>query len=199
MENRQLPARGRPRKSGAGQTRERILDSAEEPISAPITVLLSKAECDSSNDACAERAQNAAHDRPSAFSDSSDSSLETGRAIHRIFEGVASRFIAMLREACPELSPEEFHWRLVCILGGMTYLLAEPGRVRRLVGPGFEALDKDAAMACAMPFLGAGMSAPPARTVPGGAQSRVARAGAGDLDAFQKHTLKPTAGTSSPA
>ena len=30
MENRQLPARGRPRKSGAGQTRERILDSAEE-------------------------------------------------------------------------------------------------------------------------------------------------------------------------
>ena len=31
----------------------------------------------------------------------SDSSLETGRAIHRIFEGVASRFIAMLRRSLP--------------------------------------------------------------------------------------------------
>ena len=262
MENRQLPARGRPRKSGAGQTRERILDSAEElfaqhgfqkvslraitgrvgvnvalvkyyfgnKINLLNAVLERRAApiIDHRNrlfDACAERAQETgrldadeiieAYIGPVLLSKAgdssnermqrmiglafSDSSLETGRAIHRIFEGVASRFIAMLREACPELSPEEFHWRLVCILGGMTYLLAEPGRVRRLVGPGFEALDKDAAMACAMPFLGAGMSAPPARTVPGGAQSRVARAGAGDLDAFQKHTLKPTAGTSSPA
>jgi len=129
----------------------------------------------------------------------SDSSLEMGRAIHRIFRGVAGRFIAMLREACPELSAEEFHWRLVCILGGMTYLLAEPGRVRRLVGPEFDALDKNVAMACAMPFLEAGMSAPPARPVSAGAAGLGAGAGAGDRDAFQTHTSTPAARTSSAA
>ena len=162
---------------------------AREIIEAYVApVLLSNAE-DSSN----ERMQRMIG---IAFS---DSSLEMGRAIHRIFRGVASRFIAMLREACPELSPEEFNWRLVCVLGGMTYLFAEPGRVRRLVGPEFDALDKNVAMASAMPFLAAGMSAPPARPVPAGTPRRGAGAGQGDRGAFQMHTPNPAAGTSSPA
>ena len=199
MEKRQLPARGRPRKNGAGQTRQRILDSAEELFAqhgfqkvslraitgrAGVNVALVKYYfgnkinllnavlerraapiIDHRNrlfDACAERARKTgrldageiieAYIGPVLLSKAgdssnermqrmiglafSDSSLETGRAIHRIFEGVASRFIAMLREACPELSPEEFHWRLVCILGGMTYLLAEPAGCADWSAPG---------------------------------------------------------------
>lgn len=257
-----MSARGRPRNSSADQTRERLLDSAEElfaqhgfqevslraitgragvnvalvnyyfgnKISLLNAVLERRAApiIDRRNrllDACAERAEKTgrldageiieAYIAPVLLSNAedtsnermqrmigvafSDSSLEMGRAIHRIFRGVASRFIAMLREACPELSPEEFHWRLVCILGGMTYLLAEPGRVRRLVGTEFDALDKNVAMASAMPFLTAGMSAPPARPIATGAPSPGATVRAGDRDAFRIHTSKPTAGTGSPA
>jgi len=129
----------------------------------------------------------------------SDSSLETGRAIHRIFRDVARRFIAMLREACPELSAQEFHWRLVCVFGGITYLLAEPGRVRRLVGPEFDASDKSAAIACAMPFLAAGMSAPPAPT--GSKRSaKPRRKGTRRVTKTPaEHASKPTARTGSPA
>ena len=225
MEKRRVSNRGRPRKRRSGQTKERILDSAEELFArhgfqkvslraitgeAGVNVALINyyfgnkigllnavlerraapiiAHRNRLLDACAERARKtgrldagevieayigpvlrtdaggASNDRMQrmigfAFS---DSSLETGRAIHRIFQAVASRFIAMLREACPDLSAEQFYWRLVCVLGGMIYLLAEPGRVRRLVGPEFDASDKEAAMACAMPFLAAGMSAPSA-------------------------------------
>ncbi len=92
----------------------------------------------------------------------SDPSPEMRRAIHRIFNQVASRFIEMLREACPDLAPAELHWRLVCLFGAMIYLFADPGRVQRLVGPGFDSTDKEAALASAVPFLVAGMLAPPA-------------------------------------
>jgi AcrR family transcriptional regulator len=90
----------------------------------------------------------------------SDPSMEMGRAIHRIFREVASRYSAMLREACPELSSQEFYWRMVSTFGAMIYLLAEPGWVRQLVGSGFDVSDKNAAVTCAMPFLAAGMTAP---------------------------------------
>jgi hypothetical protein len=66
----------------------------------------------------------------------------------------------MLREACPDLSSQEFYWRMVSTFGAMIYLLAEPGWVHQLVGSGFDVSDKDAAVTCAMPFLAAGMTAP---------------------------------------
>lgn len=89
-----------------------------------------------------------------------DPSMEMGRNIHRIFGHVGSRYSAMLQDACPELSDQEFYWRMVSTFGAMIYLLAAPGWLRQLMSSEIDVLDKNAALACAMPFLAAGMSAP---------------------------------------
>lgn len=52
--------------------------------------------------------------------------------VFRTFDAVGKRFSRLLRAALPELSDEEYYWRLHCLFGSMMYVRANNGRVDHL-------------------------------------------------------------------
>jgi AcrR family transcriptional regulator len=91
-----------------------------------------------------------------------------------IFEEVGLEFAELLRRALPELTDDDFHWRLACVIGSMQYVLADNGRIQKLAGPEFDLSDVDGAMRYLIPFLAHGLEAPPVAGAP--AKSRRANA-----------------------
>jgi AcrR family transcriptional regulator len=92
-----------------------------------------------------------------------------------VFEEVGVEFAALLRAALPELTDDDFHWRLACVIGSMQYVMADNGRIQELAGPEFDLSDVDGAMRYLIPFLANGLKAPPVAGAEGEPKRAVAR------------------------
>ncbi len=103
---------------------------------------------------------------------SSDPHPDVRRVSFEVYDSVGRAFVDAMTAACPDLSKEELFWRLACIYGAMMYCRADNGRLQYLFGPEYSLSDFDSALKYAIPFLGAGMTAPPA-----GRRARQAKAG----------------------
>jgi AcrR family transcriptional regulator len=91
-----------------------------------------------------------------------------------IFEEVGLEFAELLRRALPDLTDDDFHWRLACVIGSMQYVLADNGRIQELSGPEFDLSDVDGALRYLIPFLARGLEAPPVDRVPAGSKRAIA-------------------------
>jgi AcrR family transcriptional regulator len=82
------------------------------------------------------------------------------RLFYRSFDDSSAAYIAALREALPEMPPEELYWRFYFLLGAMTYTMANPGRIQQLseglCNPG----DVKRALRHLVPFIAAGFRTP---------------------------------------
>lgn len=92
---------------------------------------------------------------------STDSNPEVRRVVFDVYDAVGRGFVEAATAACPQLSREELFWRLACVYGAMMYIRADNGRLQRLFGPEFRLSDVGGALRFALPFLTAGMRAPP--------------------------------------
>ncbi|MCI4644762.1 MAG: TetR family transcriptional regulator [Hyphomonadaceae bacterium] len=79
-----------------------------------------------------------------------------------IYDGAALEFADLLGRLHPALDRREFFWRLSCVFGVMTYILADnaSARLEDLSGGEFDMGDADAALRYAIPFLSSGLCAP---------------------------------------
>lgn len=91
---------------------------------------------------------------------------EVRKVLFEIFDEVGHEFAELLRAALPDLTEEDFYWRLACVIGSMQYVLADNGRIQVLAGPGFSMANVDQALQYLIPFLAAGLKAPPAPNPP---------------------------------
>jgi AcrR family transcriptional regulator len=98
-----------------------------------------------------------------------DPTPEVRMVIAQIHDEAALKFVRSLRNACSHLSSEEFFMRLIFLYGAMVYTRAEAGRVDSLAHKmGVElprALVHDAGKFL-IPFIAAGLRAPPCATNP---------------------------------
>ncbi|RAI32007.1 TetR/AcrR family transcriptional regulator [Rhodoplanes serenus] len=97
---------------------------------------------------------------------STDSNPDVRRVVFEVYDAVGRGFVDAAAAACPQLSREELFWRLACVYGAMMYIRADNGRLQRLFGPEFSLSDVGGALRFALPFLTAGMRAPPAADDP---------------------------------
>jgi AcrR family transcriptional regulator len=79
------------------------------------------------------------------------------RVFKKHLRHVAERFSQAIREALPELSPEEAFWRLFFMAGSMTQVLALSSVLPRISG---EPVDRDALTRRLATFVAAGLRAP---------------------------------------
>ena len=83
--------------------------------------------------------------------------------MNSIYRGPAERFMTILRSVCPDLSPEEFGWRSVCIFSVAYTMVADSARVEDLVDS-VDFRDKDSLMTYVISFLAAGAKNEPTPT-----------------------------------
>jgi AcrR family transcriptional regulator len=79
------------------------------------------------------------------------------------FDLSSSRFIDALAQCLPHLSREDLYWRFHFLLGTIYYTAAGPQRIRSLSQGRCDTMDPEAVMRELIPFLIAGLSAPPTR------------------------------------
>lgn len=107
---------------------------------------------------------------------STDPNPEVKRVLFAVYDSVARRFLEVLAKACPELSPQELFWRVACVYGAMMYIRADNSRLQHLFGEEFSLSDAEGALRYAIPFLTAGMTAPPVgRPAPAGKRETTSR------------------------
>lgn len=92
-----------------------------------------------------------------------------------IFDEVGHEFAELLRRALPDLSDDDFYWRLACVIGSMQYVLADNGRIQELAGPDFSLSDVEGALRYLIPFLAAGLKGPPVADRPRVSRPRIAQ------------------------
>lgn len=85
------------------------------------------------------------------------------RLMNSIYRGPVERFLTILRSVGPDLSPEEFGWRSVCILSVAYTMVSDSARVEDLVGS-VDFRDKESLMTYVISFLAAGASNEPTPT-----------------------------------
>jgi hypothetical protein len=102
---------------------------------------------------------------------STDPNKEVRRIVDEIYNRKALIFDIALRRACPHLSDEEFYWRFYCLFGAVQYVLADVGKIQTLAGRIFNSSNPDIALKYVVPFLAAGLTAPP--TASQGAPSKL--------------------------
>jgi AcrR family transcriptional regulator len=85
------------------------------------------------------------------------------RVYKKHLQHVAERFSQAIREALPELSPEETFWRLHFMAGCMTHVLTLSSVLPLLSG---QPVDRDALMRRLVNFIAAGLRAPVAAANP---------------------------------
>ena len=96
------------------------------------------------------------------------------RVLFTTFEEVGREFADLLRHALPDLTDDDFHWRLACVIGSMQYVMADNGRIQALAGADFDLADVDGALRYLIPFLGTGLKAPPIRGARAGSRRKAA-------------------------
>lgn len=79
------------------------------------------------------------------------------RVFKKHLQHVAERFSQAIREAFPDLSPEEAFWRLFFMAGSMTQVLALSSVLPRISG---QPVDRDVLMRRLATFVAAGLRAP---------------------------------------
>jgi AcrR family transcriptional regulator len=84
----------------------------------------------------------------------------------RHFDPLASRFIAVIREALPRCPPREIYWGYQFLTGALTLTFAETGRIDQLSGGLCRAMDLDSVHERLAPYVAAGLRALCARTQP---------------------------------
>lgn len=90
-----------------------------------------------------------------------DPTPEVRKVMNEIYDVSTLLAPKALRAACPELSSDEFYWRLMCVYGAMFYVQADTGRMQAIAGSGFDTSKPDVALKFIVPFLAAGLRAPP--------------------------------------
>ena len=85
------------------------------------------------------------------------------RVFKKHLQNVAERFSQAIREAIPELSPEEAFWRLFFMAGSMTQVLALSSVLPKISG---QHVDRDALMRRLATFVVSGLRAPVAAVNP---------------------------------
>lgn len=63
-----------------------------------------------------------------------DASPDTIAELTRIFDEPVTRFLALMRRACPDLSPAELDWRVNCIIGAQGFSQIYAERIGRFLG-----------------------------------------------------------------
>ena len=92
-----------------------------------------------------------------------DPTPEVRKVMDELYSPKTLLFPKALRAACPQLDSEEFNWRLMCVYGAMFYVQADTGRMQTVAGPDFDTSDPDRALKFVLPFLAAGLRAPPTK------------------------------------
>lgn len=90
---------------------------------------------------------------------------ETGdhvHAIQQVFSEIRARFVPALGRALPKLSPEDIAWRMHFLIGTMSFLLADPGRLSLMTGGRCNASDSEQALAQMLAFVHGGFASPAA-------------------------------------
>lgn len=81
--------------------------------------------------------------------------------IYASYDEIAARFVQALRASLPQLSHDEFYYRLNCVYGAMMYVRTDNGRVARLIGPAVDSAAGRQSIRYLLHFLTAGLTAPP--------------------------------------
>lgn len=95
---------------------------------------------------------------------STDPNPEVRTILFEAYDAVARAFVSAVAEACPHLSKQELFWRIACVYGAMLYIRADNGRLQAVFGKEFSLTDPEGAIRYALPFMTAGMQAPPVDT-----------------------------------
>jgi AcrR family transcriptional regulator len=77
-----------------------------------------------------------------------------------VFRPVQARFMPALQRSLPHLAEEDVIWRFHLLLGSMTSLITNPGRLALLSGGRCDAADPEQAVAHAVTFAAHGFRAP---------------------------------------
>jgi AcrR family transcriptional regulator len=96
----------------------------------------------------------------------SDNSEIAREMMREFFDDFQRHFIGVLKLALPEHDEETLLWRLHCLLCIIIHTLNNPGRIYELSGGVCDFHDVDYAFEQLLPFLRAGLEAPPAKMAP---------------------------------
>lgn len=80
------------------------------------------------------------------------------------FDQVQQRFLAALKLVCPHLTQRDLMWRLHLMVGAMVQTLLHPEALIGMSQGACDPRDPEAALAQLVPFLSAGLSAPPSES-----------------------------------
>jgi AcrR family transcriptional regulator len=105
-----------------------------------------------------------------------DPTPEVRKIIAEIYKAHPQVLPGALRETLAHLNEEEFFWRIMCVYGAMFYVQANTGHMQSTVaGKSFDSSRTELALKYVVPFLEAGLKAPPAaphRTGAGGSRGK---------------------------
>jgi AcrR family transcriptional regulator len=89
-----------------------------------------------------------------------DPAPEVRRIMNEIYDAGTLLTPKALRMVCPDLSADEFNWRLTCLYGAMFYIQADTGRMQTVAGSRFDTSRPDAALTYLVPAFAALFRAP---------------------------------------
>lgn len=92
-----------------------------------------------------------------------DPAAEVRSILASLLDPFAKRFVALLREQCPDLTDNEFYWRVTFMYGAFLYAHTMHTRTTALWGERFDRTDFSAATDFLTRFLEGGLLAPPVR------------------------------------
>ncbi len=92
---------------------------------------------------------------------SMEASRDVRHAVFQFYDSVGKCFVDAVKKACPDLTREDLFWRLACIYGAMLYVRADNGRLQQIMGDDLSMSDPRTAIGHIVPFLVAGLQAPP--------------------------------------
>ena len=83
------------------------------------------------------------------------------KAIHQVFSEIRTRFLPALHKASPHLCAEDIAWRMHFLIGAMSFLLSDPGRLAFMTGGICDASDSERTLSQLLTFVHGGFAAAP--------------------------------------